>query len=86
MTHVGITAVALLMLATDVTVLVLACRTSEPLTAAQISNELVEAGCLQAGAGDVDAVAAEMATGHDAWLTCLQGGGSIASCNVPCAK
>lgn len=59
---------------------------SPPLTATQIAAELEEAGCLQAGPGVADAVAAELATGHDAWLSCLQDAGTIVSCNVPCQR
>jgi hypothetical protein len=59
---------------------------ASPITADQVTEELVDAGCLAPGAGDVDAVAAELATGHDPWLACLFDGGSIAGCNVPCER
>lgn len=56
------------------------------LTADQLTSELVDGGCLAAGPGVADAVAAEMAMGRDAWLVCLADGGSIVSCNVPCTR
>jgi len=57
-----------------------------PVTALQVTDELVDAGCLAPQYGLVDAVAAEYATGHDSWMACLFEGGTISSCNAPCAK
>ncbi len=76
----------LVVLGSIAAVCLLACKTpaSQPLTADQITAELVEAGCLAAGSSD--AVAAELATGHDAWLNCLQEGGTIQGCNAPCER
>jgi hypothetical protein len=52
------------------------------LTADQVTGELVDAGCLAPGSSD--AVAAQLATGHDPWLVCLFEGGTIGGCMVPC--
>ena len=67
-----------------------ACQPTPPpaapvgLTSDQVTGELVDAGCLAPGSSD--AVAAELATGHDPWLACLYEGGSIVQCNAPCAR
>jgi hypothetical protein len=77
-------ALALLIVAGSIgAVCVLACKpAAAPLTADQVAGELEDAGCLAPGSSD--AVAAELATGHDAWLNCLQEGGTIQGCNAPC--
>lgn len=59
---------------------------SSPVTDTQVYGELVEAGCLASSDGGVAAVAAEHATGHDAWLACLYDGGTVQGCAVPCTK
>ena len=65
------------------------CKASSPtttVTATQIAAELEDAGCVAPGPGVADAVAAELATGHDAWLACMADGGSVASCDAPCTR
>jgi hypothetical protein len=56
------------------------------LTNDQVASELEDAGCLASGPGVVDAVAAELQTGHDPWLLCLYEGGTVASCSAPCER
>ncbi len=63
-----------------------ACHSTSAPTDQSVYGALVEAGCLAPSDGGVAAVAAERATGHDAWLSCLYDGGTIQSCAVPCTK
>jgi hypothetical protein len=57
---------------------------SQPLSADQVTDILVDAGCLAPGSSD--AVAAQLATGHSPWLACVFEGGSISDCNAPCER
>jgi hypothetical protein len=65
------------------------CKVSNPpsMNATAVYNELVDAGCMAPDDGGATAVAQELALGDaaDPWLTCLFGGGTVASCNVPCS-
>ncbi len=73
-------------------VLLAACCKSSPsgapLTAEQVTGELVDAGCLAPGSSD--AIAAELAGGKDTALMvslqCLVEGGTVAGCGVPCTR
>lgn len=59
-----------------------------PLTADQVTGEIVDAGCLASGSSD--AVAQELAGGRDpalvASLRCMVEGGTVAGCGVPCTR
>lgn len=60
---------------------------SGPPSAAAISAELVEAGCLPASATDPATVAAGLASdAQPGWFSCLAAGGTIVGCAVPCAQ
>lgn len=50
-----------------------------------IYSQLVDGGCLAATDGGLEAVQ-ELAASDAApsWFTCLQGGGNITTCQVPC--
>lgn len=51
----------------------------------QIYAKLVDAGCLKATDGGVEAVHEERAMNPPpAWANCLSNGGTVADCNVPC--
>lgn len=52
----------------------------------QITTELIEGGCLAPGPGDVAAVAEQLDAGAPSWLLCMQNGGTISSCSVPCTS
>jgi hypothetical protein len=52
-----------------------------------IASSLIEAGCLANDSTAVPAVHAERALNPPkAWMNCLNGGGSVAGCAVPCAR
>ena len=52
-----------------------------------IASELIEAGCLANDVTAVPAVHAERALNPPvAWMNCLNGGGTVAGCAVPCSK
>jgi hypothetical protein len=57
-------------------------------TGAVVAGEIVDAGCLAAGDGDVQAVIAEHNLGdaEPAWSKCLWAGGTVSSCGVPCTR
>jgi hypothetical protein len=59
-----------------------------PPTAQTIYAEIVEAGCLAPDPdGGIAAVQGEMALRPPpAWMQCLQDGGTVAACAVPCIK
>jgi hypothetical protein len=53
--------------------------------AASVYAALVDAGCLKADDAGLPSVQAEYESGTaPAWFQCLWGGGTVASCNVPC--
>lgn len=55
-----------------------------PFTIGYVAGEMVDAGCVRAG--EEDAMAAELATGHAFWLACMVEGGTVLGCNAPCYR
>lgn len=60
---------------------------SAPVNPSTIWAEMVDAGCIRDSPDGPEAVAEELSSDAGArdWLRCLQAGGSVASCAVPCS-
>lgn len=62
------------------------CTHTGGVSAATIADVLEGAGCIAATPDVPGAIAEELDSGAaPTWLTCLQAGGTVASCAVPCA-
>ena len=65
--------------------LLVACPKPAPVTPSSIYAELVEAGCLASDDAGLAAVQQEsQLDAAPAWFLCLQSGGTVTGCDVPC--